>query len=131
LYQDLLGGEDRLELIPQRPGSACLTQVVRVSPRGRGRDLAAALIAALGKSGYEIQGSYMPIHLLGCFDQCVWDRLPNTDRVWLDLIELPCDPGVRLEDVERISTVIKKFVRAYSDYRRSRAGSGFIHISRN
>lgn len=130
-YQHFLGGENRLELIPHRPGSACLTQVVRVSPRGHGRDLAAPLIAALGKSGYEIQGSYMPIHLLGCFNRCAWDRLPNADRVWLDLIELPCDPGVRLEDVERISTVIKKFVRADTGYGRSRAGSGFIQVSKN
>ncbi|MGH7794493.1 MAG: DegT/DnrJ/EryC1/StrS family aminotransferase [Candidatus Binatia bacterium] len=111
-YRDLLGGEDRLELIPHRPGSACLTQVVRVSPRDRGRDLASVLIAALGKSGYEIQGSYVPIHLLSCFDRCVWDRLPNADRFWLDLIELPCDPGVSLEDVERISTLVKKFLPA-------------------
>ena len=130
-YQDFLGAEDRLELIPHRPGSACLNLVVRVSPGGHGRDLAAALIAALDKSGYEIQGSYMPIHLLGCFDRCVWDHLPNADRVWRDLIELPCDPGVRLEDVERISTVVKKFVRADTGYGRSRAGSGFIQISKN
>ena len=111
-YQDLLGGEDRLELIAHRPGSACLTQVVRTSPRGRGRDLASTLIAALGKNGYEIQGSYVPIHLLDRFDRCVWDRLPNADRVWLDLVELPCDPGVSLEEVERISTLVKKLARA-------------------
>jgi dTDP-4-amino-4,6-dideoxygalactose transaminase len=111
LYQNLLSAEDRLELIPHRPGSA--------------------LFAALAKSGYEVQGSYVPIHLLGCFDRCVWDRLPNADRVWRDLIELPCDPGVRLEDVERISTVVKKFVRADTGYGRSRAGSGFIQISKN
>ena len=92
LYQELLGGEDRLELIAHRSGSACLTQVVRVLLKGRGQDRASSLVEALGAAGYEVQGSYVPIHLLGNFNQCVWDRLPRAERVWGDLIELPCVP---------------------------------------
>jgi dTDP-4-amino-4,6-dideoxygalactose transaminase len=112
LYRKLLGGEDRLELIEHRSGSACLTQVVRLLPKGRDRDPAASLIVALGAAGYEVQGSYVPIHLLPCFKQCVWDALPRTERLWADLIELPCEPSVSLIDVERIASVVAQFCRA-------------------
>ena len=111
-YQSLLGNEERLALIRHRPGSACLTQVVRVLPTNRNRDLASALVEALGAAGYEIQGSYVPIHLLGIFPGCVWDRLSYSERVWSDLIELPCDPGVSLEDVGRIAAIVRRVVAA-------------------
>ena len=67
----------------------------------RGEDLAARIIAALGEAGFEVQGSYMPIHLLTHITQCVWDRLPYSDLVWPDLIELPCEPSVAFEDLEQ------------------------------
>jgi dTDP-4-amino-4,6-dideoxygalactose transaminase len=108
LYRKLLGGEARLELIAHRSGSACLTQVVRVLPSHRHPDAAAALIGALGAAGYEVQGSYVPIHLLGSFPQCVWDRLPYAERIWAELIELPCEPAVSIEHVERIAAIVKK-----------------------
>jgi dTDP-4-amino-4,6-dideoxygalactose transaminase len=76
--------------------------------------LASTIIQALGAAGYEVRGSYVPIHLLGVFHRCVWDRLPQTERLWADLIELPCEPSVSLNDVERISSVIKKFTRSHS-----------------
>jgi perosamine synthetase len=107
LYQELLGGEDRLELITHRPGSACLTQVARVLPKSRGQDSAADLIEALGAAGYEVQGSYVPIHLLGNFNECVWDRLPRVERVWAELIELPCGPNLRLDHVTRVAATVK------------------------
>ncbi len=78
-YHRLLGNESGIELIRHSPGSACLTQVVRIGGKGRGEDLAARIIAALGQAGYEVQGSYMPIHLLTHITQCVWDRLPYSD----------------------------------------------------
>ena len=53
-----------IELIRHSPGSACLTQVVRIVGKENGEDLAARIIAALGQAGFEVQGSYMPIHLL-------------------------------------------------------------------
>lgn len=112
VYQNLLGTEERLALIPHRRGSACLTQVVRVLPTNRNRDPASALVEALGAAGYEIQGSYVPIHLLGIFPGCVWDRLSYSERVWADLIELPCDPGVSLEDVGRIAAIVRRVVAA-------------------
>ena len=107
-YHNLLGGEERLELIPHRSGSACLTQVVRILPKRRGDDPAARLIETLNRAGYEVQGSYVPIHLLPYYEPWVRERLPHAERVWADLIELPCEPGVSLDDVERIAAVVKQ-----------------------
>ena len=91
-YRELLGSDGRLELIPHRRGSACLTQVVRVLPKHRGEDSAAQIIQALGSAGYEIQGSYVPIHLLAYYHQLVRGPLHGAEQVWSDLIELPCEP---------------------------------------
>ena len=109
-YQELLKDVDGLRLIPHRSGSACLTQVAQVLPNRRGHDLAAEIIATLGRTGYEIQGSYVPIHLLGNYPECVWDRLPNAERIWADLIELPCEPSVCLDDVEQIASIVRRAV---------------------
>lgn len=106
-YEQLLGKHAGIELIRHRPGSACLTQVIRLLPKRRGDDPAARLIAALGQAGYEVQGSYMPIHLLARFPQCVWDSLPYAERMWRDLVELPCEPTVSLAEVERIAAIVK------------------------
>jgi dTDP-4-amino-4,6-dideoxygalactose transaminase len=110
-YRELLSDCEGLELIAHRPGSACLTQVIRVLPQ-RADDGATALIAALGEAGIEVQGSYMPIHLLGWARQAVWDRLPFTDQVWADLVELPCEPSVSMADVESIAAVVKRVLAA-------------------
>jgi dTDP-4-amino-4,6-dideoxygalactose transaminase len=106
-YQELLGGDERLQLIPQRNESACLTQVIRLMSSRRGEDLATRLIGALSNEGYEVQGSYVPIHLLPGYEQCVWDRLSDAERIWADLIELPCEPTVGLNHVKRIAEIIK------------------------
>jgi dTDP-4-amino-4,6-dideoxygalactose transaminase len=109
-YQNLLGGDDRLQLIAHRTGSACLTQVIRLPARKRELDLASQVIDALGATGYEVQGSYVPLHLLGKFAACVWDRLPYAERIWSDLIELPCEPSVDFDDIERIAAVVRRVV---------------------
>jgi dTDP-4-amino-4,6-dideoxygalactose transaminase len=110
-YCELLRECPRLELIPHRAGSACLTQVVRILPRRRDDDAATHLIAALGAAGYEVQGSYVPIHLLRNFRQCVWEKLPHADKLWADLVELPCEPSVSLNDVEHIAEIVKSYLR--------------------
>lgn len=109
-YRELLGDEQCLELIPHRPGSACLTQVVRVASKRRNQDLAVAVADALGRAGYEVQGSYVPLHRLPSCSMCVWENLSHADRVWPDLIELPCEPGVSLVEIERIAAIIKRTV---------------------
>ncbi len=107
-YQAFLGDHERLELITHRPGSACLTQVVRILPKRLGNDPAARLIETLNRAGYEVQGSYVPIHLLPYYEPWVRERLTQAERVWADLVELPCEPGVSLDDVERIAAVVKQ-----------------------
>lgn len=111
MYREVLRGEPRLELIQHQPGSACLTQVIRILAKRRGEDAASNLIARFGGAGYEVQGSYVPIHLLSPFSFCVWDRLPNADRVWADLVELPCEPDVGLDDVTRIAELVKSVMQ--------------------
>jgi len=111
-FRELLGGVEGLQLVPHRTGSACLAQVARVLSNRNRRDLASRVINALGRAGYEIQGSYVPIHLLSNFDQCVWDQLPYSERVWADLFELPCEPNVSLDHVERIAAGVKQAVNS-------------------
>src|SRR6266850_2260714 len=50
-YQQLLGNDERLALIPHRSGSACLTQVVRVLSKSRARDRASDAVKALAAAG--------------------------------------------------------------------------------
>jgi dTDP-4-amino-4,6-dideoxygalactose transaminase len=107
-YRELLGPENRLSLLPHKTGSACLTQVVRVLSGGCGDERSARLIDTLASAGYEIQGSYIPIHLLPDYGRWVRKALPNAETVWRDLVELPCEPDVKLEQVESISAIVKQ-----------------------
>jgi dTDP-4-amino-4,6-dideoxygalactose transaminase len=111
-YQNLLATGNRLALIPHRTGSACLTQVVQVLPRRGDDDLATYLIETLGRAGYEVQGSYVPIHLIPYYQQWARGGLPHAERVWADSIELPCEPEVSFDDVERIAAIIKQVVNS-------------------
>jgi dTDP-4-amino-4,6-dideoxygalactose transaminase len=108
-YTELFHGVDRLELIPHRPGSACLTQVLRV--RAKREDRAVRVIHALRRAGYEVQGSYVPIHRLANYSMCVWDNVTHAERIWSDLVELPCEPDVKMEHLERIAAVVKAEIR--------------------
>ncbi|HWP60025.1 MAG TPA: DegT/DnrJ/EryC1/StrS family aminotransferase [Candidatus Acidoferrales bacterium] len=107
-YQSLLGTTEGLELVPHRDGSACLAQVVRILPKRAGEDRAARAIGALRKAGYEVQGSYVPIHLIARYAGLARRALPYAETVWPDLIELPCEPDVSLDDVERIAAIVKQ-----------------------
>jgi dTDP-4-amino-4,6-dideoxygalactose transaminase len=111
-YKEWLGTDRGLMLIPHQPGSACLTQVIRVLPGSRDYDLSASLIEALAREGYEVQGSYVPIHLIPAYESYVRKPLPNAERVWPHLVELPCEPDVSFDDVERITAIIKHALKA-------------------
>ena len=111
-YQDLLGSDEHLELIAHQPGSACLSQIVHILPGRRGSDLAAHLVEALRSAGYEIQGSYVPIHLVDCYQTWARQRLPYAERVWSDLIELPCEPDVSFAEVERIAGIVRRVLKS-------------------
>jgi len=109
-YAELLHGVENLDLIPHRPGSACLAQVARV--RGDREDQAVNVVQRLRRAGYEVQGSYVPIHHLTHYSMCVWDNVSYADRIWSELIELPCEPDMKLEDVERIAGIVKSAVQS-------------------
>jgi perosamine synthetase len=111
-YHELLGAEERLTLMPHQPGSACLTQVVRVLAMRHGEDMSAQLVEVLGGAGFEIQGSYVPIHLLADYQHLARRPLPHAEGIWADLIELPCEPEVSMNDVERIAAMVKQVVAA-------------------
>jgi dTDP-4-amino-4,6-dideoxygalactose transaminase len=111
-YQELLRSDERFSLIPHQPGSACLSQVVRVLPGRRDQDLSAHLVDALQCAGYEVQGSYVPIHLLPDYEKWLRQRLPYAERVWSDLIELPCGPEVGFAHIEKIAAVVKQALKS-------------------
>jgi dTDP-4-amino-4,6-dideoxygalactose transaminase len=112
IYREMLCGEPRLELIQHQPGSACLTQVIRILAKRRGEDAASNLIARLGAAGYEVQGSYVPIHLLRHYQQLDREPLPHAERVWADLIELPCEPEVSFAHVGRIADIVNRVLNS-------------------
>jgi len=111
-YRDLLGTEEGLTPIPHRVGSACLTQVVRLLPSRRDEDSASEIIQALGRAGFEVQGSYVPIHLLPRYRQWFRGLLSYAEQVWSDLIELPCEPSVSFVQVDHIAAIVKRVVNS-------------------
>jgi dTDP-4-amino-4,6-dideoxygalactose transaminase len=111
-YQILLGSQEGIILVPHQTGSACLTQVVRILPKVNGAERASDLIATLRSAGYEVQGSYIPIHLLAPYRQLAVRSLPRTEAIWADLIELPCEPEVSIEHAEQIASIVKQTLRS-------------------
>jgi dTDP-4-amino-4,6-dideoxygalactose transaminase len=41
---------------------------------------------------------------------CVWEQLPYAEKVWPDLIELPCEPHVSMKHVEQIAAIVKRVI---------------------
>jgi len=109
-YRELLGSES-LVLVSHRDRSACLTQVIGVLPKFHGHDPASDLIASLRGAGFEVQGSYIPIHLLAPYQYLAVRSFPHAEKIWTNLVELPCEPGVSLEQVERIVSIVKQTLR--------------------
>jgi dTDP-4-amino-4,6-dideoxygalactose transaminase len=110
LYRDLLGQDERLELLPHAAGSACLAQIARVLPLRRGQDLAARMIALAGDAGYEVHGSYIPIHLLPGFQGHQRRRPAYAERIWGELVELPCGPEIGPGSIEHIAAIVQKAI---------------------
>ena len=65
-----------------------------------------------------MQGSYVPIHLGKNSAAALWDPLPRTDRVWADLVELPCEPEVSLHSVKKIAALVKATIARCRESRR-------------
>jgi aminotransferase len=110
LYRDVLGQDKRLELLPHAAGSACLVQIARVLPLRHGDDLAARVIALAGEAGYEVRGSYIPIHLLPGFQGHQRRRPAYAERIWGELVELPCGPEIGPGNIEHIAAIVQKAI---------------------
>jgi dTDP-4-amino-4,6-dideoxygalactose transaminase len=102
-YRRLLNGQRKLHLVPHRPGSACLTQLVDF----RGDEaLALEVVGALRDAGYEVDRSFCPLHVQMTYERFASRPLPTAERMWASLVELPCEPDVSLDDVGRIASLI-------------------------
>jgi dTDP-4-amino-4,6-dideoxygalactose transaminase len=107
LYRKILTGIPRVSLVAHKVGSACLTQVVKIEPIGRDTEGADAILDHLRHDGYEVKGSYIPLHCFPEYSEFVPKCPHYADRVWPHLIELPCEPDVPLQEVERIASLIR------------------------
>jgi dTDP-4-amino-4,6-dideoxygalactose transaminase len=105
-YRKLLGRNSSLTLIPHREGSACVTQVVKIHPTAAIADRSDIVLSRLRSAGYEVNGSYIPLHLSSEYRGFARKRPYFADRVWPHLIELPCEPDVPMHEVERIADVL-------------------------
>ena len=110
-YREMLMKAPGVTLIAHGTGSVCLTQVVKIEP-DRDAERVDRILERLRCAGYEVKGSYIPLH---CFAEYggFAPKLPRyADRVWPHLIELPCEPDVALPEVERIANVIRSGLAA-------------------
>ena len=110
-YGVALGDQPRLSLVAHRAGSACLNQVMAVDGDAPGSGAAPQVIAALRSAGYEVERSYIPLHLRAEPELARPGALPLTDRLWSSLVELPCEPSVSPSDVARICDIVRDTLR--------------------
>lgn len=115
LYQELLRGAPGVRVIPHREGSACLTQVIALDPDGTAGTTVPGVIGALRAGGVEVNASYTPLHLLPEFQQFGGRELDHAARVWSRLVELPCEPSVQLDDVRRVTMIVRQVVTGSRD----------------
>jgi len=108
-YRQWLGPETSFSLLPHQSGSACLTQLVSFAGA---EEVALKVVRALRDAGYEAERSFRPLHLQAAYDRYARSSLPKAERAWRALVELPCEPSVRIDDVERIARLIRTTVAA-------------------
>jgi dTDP-4-amino-4,6-dideoxygalactose transaminase len=112
LYRDLLANVPGVVLIQHREESACLNQVIKIEPgRVGATEPADAVLARLRQHGYEVQGSYIPLHCVPEYRQFAPVVPEFADRVWPHVIELPCEPEVPLAEIERIAKIVRSSVQ--------------------
>jgi dTDP-4-amino-4,6-dideoxygalactose transaminase len=106
-YHQRLGREAEISLLPHHHGSACLTQLVGFAG---GEHVAFKVLRTLRDAGYEVDRSFRPLHLQLTYERYARKPLPHTEREWQALVELPCEPSVRMVDIERIAALIRTTV---------------------
>ncbi len=104
LYEEILGTNERIRLIPHQQGSTCLSQVAYVKTSNI--DVIPKLLQTLKGHGFEISRSYTPLHLQASFKKYVRTPLTNVDQIWPFLFELPCEPNVRLKDIRQLCSIV-------------------------
>jgi dTDP-4-amino-4,6-dideoxygalactose transaminase len=85
--------------------------VVVVDGQAPGGGAAPRVITALRSAGYEVERSYIPLHLRAEPELAKPGALPLTERLWSRLVELPCEPSVPLSDVARICDIVRDTLR--------------------
>jgi len=108
-YRALVGDGAGWAFLPHEEGSGCLAQLVRFDG---GERVALAVVRTLREAGYEVDRSYRPLHLQAAYEKYARGALPNAERIWPCLVELPCEPTVGMEDVRRIAAVVRATARA-------------------
>ena len=108
LYFELLAANDRIQLIPHNCGSAYLSQVaiLKTSQEIEFR----RILNRVKESGFEINRSYTPLHLQPKFEHFESHELKMTEEIWPFLFELPCEPGVSIQDIRDLCTKLLEIV---------------------
>lgn len=105
LYEQRLAGIEGVSLIRHAAGSACLTQVVRVSganPSRRARHILDRLRAA----GVEGVSSFTPLHTMTRYRELAVRPLSQADTLVDCLIELAAEPHIPVNRIESIADVV-------------------------
>jgi dTDP-4-amino-4,6-dideoxygalactose transaminase len=105
LYGQRLAGAEGITVFGHASGSACLTQVVHVS-RGRPSLNPGRVIALLRAHGVESAFSFTPLHLQARYRHLSDRPLPRADALMESLIELPAEPQIPLDEIERIAGLV-------------------------
>lgn len=105
LYQQLLGGEDRIELPPPAQAGdrhAYHLFVIRILA---GREPRRAIFEGLRGAGIGVQVHYIPVYRLPYYRDVLGypqDECPNTEMLYAGSISLPLFPAMEEADVERV-----------------------------
>ncbi|RYZ75340.1 MAG: aminotransferase, partial [Proteobacteria bacterium] len=99
---------EQLKKIPgltllDRPSGVFIPHIQPVRVLGGKRDM---VRSALLNEGIECGIHYKPNHLLTFFKRGSTSHLPQTESLYSELLTLPMQPDLQLEDVQRVSTVI-------------------------
>ena len=105
-YQENLAQYPQITLIPHSEGSSHLAQVIQLNPSTRGLSRRSQIVQNLKRNGFEVTGSYTPLHLLPPYQHYGNGPLKNIEKKWSHLIELPAEPSVSDEDIDRISDIL-------------------------
>jgi dTDP-4-amino-4,6-dideoxygalactose transaminase len=109
LYAQRLAGLEGLRPVPHAAGSACLTQLVQVSGANPART-ARRIINRLRADGLEALFSFTPLHLSTSYRELVVRPLPRADALNESLVELPAEPHIPIQEIERIAEAVRASV---------------------